>query len=121
MRAKHNDIDIDIQDPFKNCKLGRKQYADVLTSIISTYAEGFVLAINNEWGTGKTTFVRMWQQQLKNGGFATLYFNAWENDFGTNPLTALISELQPLVKKETTKTFKTIVEKGAVITQTTLP
>ena len=54
------------KDPFKDCKLGREKYADVLTNIVANYADGFVLAINNEWGTGKTTFVKMWRQYLKN-------------------------------------------------------
>ena len=61
MNIKHNDIVIDKDHPFKNDALHREKYSNVLTSIISTYADGFVLAINNEWGTGKTTFVKMWQ------------------------------------------------------------
>lgn len=66
MKLKHQDIVIDPEKPFANCKLGREQYATILTSLVGNYADGFVLAINNEWGTGKTTFVKMWQQQLNN-------------------------------------------------------
>lgn len=35
----------------------------------------------------------MWQQQLKNNGFMTIYFNAWEHDYMVDPLVALIGEL----------------------------
>ena len=66
MKIKHHEIEIPQENPFANCKLAREPYARVLTDIANTYADGFVLAINNEWGTGKTTFVKMWQQQLKN-------------------------------------------------------
>src|SRR3989339_2266062 len=108
MKAKHYDIEIDDPKvPFKNCKLGREQYANVLTNVVQTYADGFVLALNNEWGTGKTTFVKMWQQQLKNEGFKTLYFNAWENDFEKDILITLISEPEDLKEEKTTKAFKT--------------
>ena len=44
------------------------------------------MALNGSWGTGKTTFVRMWQKYLENAGYKTAYINAWEMDFATNPL-----------------------------------
>src|ERR1035437_7419296 len=114
MKLNHHDLIIDPDHPFANCKLGREKYATILTSIVGSYADGFVLAINNEWGTGKTTFVKMWQQQLMNDGFKTLYFNAWENDFENGALTALMSELSTLQGKETKTLFKKVLEKGAV-------
>lgn len=48
MALKHLDLEINEQEPFESCKLDRKKYADVLTSIIENYSEGFVLAINNK-------------------------------------------------------------------------
>ncbi|HEY5370817.1 MAG TPA: P-loop NTPase fold protein [Hanamia sp.] len=121
MNIKHNDIVIDPEQPFKNDALKRENYAKILSRIISTYADGFVLAINNEWGTGKTTFVKMWQQQMINDGFQTLYFNAWENDFEPNPLIALVAELKNLIKPQTKEEFKSLLQKGAVITKNVLP
>ncbi len=120
MKIKHTEIKIDPVNPFANCKLDRKQYVSILFDIVNTYAEGFVLAINNEWGTGKTTFVKMWQQDLENNGFKTIYFNAWENDFNKNPLVALMSELKMLTKKND-KLFKSAIEKGAVLAKNVLP
>jgi len=121
MKIKHHEIEILQEKPFENCKLAREPYAKVLTDIVNTYADGFVLAINNEWGTGKTTFVKMWQQQLKNESFQTIYFNAWENDFDSNPLVALMSELQTLTNAKNKKAFKSIVEKGAVLVKNIAP
>lgn len=121
MKIKHHDIQIPEDNPFANCKLEREPYARVLTDIVNTYADGFVFAINNEWGAGKTTFVKMWQQQLKNEGFQTIYFNAWENDFDNNPLVAIMSELQTLTNTNNEKVFKSVVEKGAVLVKNIAP
>jgi len=121
MKIKHDEIEISKENPFANCKLNREAYAGILTSIIDTYPEGFVLAINNEWGTGKTTFVRMWQQYLINKGYTTLYFNAWENDFDKNPLVALISELKVLKTSSNEDIFKSVMQKGSIIARNILP
>jgi len=123
MKIKHQEVEIPQENPFSNCKLHREKFAIILTEIIGTYADGFVLAVTNEWGTGKTTFVKMWKQYLANKGFQTVYFNAWENDFDNNPLVALISELKPLMqgKLDGEKIFKSVVEKGAVLIKNLAP
>ncbi len=120
MKIKHEDILIPAENPFENCQLGRKKYAEALTGIIDTYADGFVLSLNNEWGTGKTTFIKMWQQLLTNSQYNTLYFNAWENDFDSNPLIAIMSELKTLTK-DNDDVFKSLIQKGAILTQNLLP
>jgi len=121
MKIKHNEIEITQENPFEHCKLERKQYAEVLSQIVELYNDGFVLAINNEWGSGKTTFVKMWQQHLKNKKFNTIYFNAWENDFDSNPIVAIMSELKTLTTNDNKALFKSIVAKGATITKNVLP
>lgn len=92
-------IEIDEANPFKNCALGRQRYANILESIISTYNDGCVIGFNGAWGTGKTTFIRMWEQQLKNHGFNTIYYNAWESDFISDPMISLVGELNQLGHK----------------------
>lgn len=118
---KHNPIEIDKDKPFANCKLQRQPYAEVLTDIVSNYADGFVLAINNEWGTGKTTFVKMWQKHLDNHEFQTLYFNAWENDFEDDVLVALLSELKELKGDKTEEIFQEVVKRAAPLAKKLLP
>jgi predicted KAP-like P-loop ATPase len=121
MKIKHKELEIPEDNPFANCKLERKPFARVLTDIVTSYADGFVLAINNEWGAGKTTFVKMWKQQLKNEGFQTIYFNAWENDFDSNPLVALMSELETLTNAKNKEVFKSVVEKAGIIINNVAP
>lgn len=121
MNIKHNEIEIGQENPFTNCKLDRQKYSGVLTNIVNSYPYGFVLAINNKWGTGKTTFVKMWEQDLKNNDFQTLYFNAWENDFEDNPLTALMGELKTLTTKDTEFEFKKTLKKASTLTKSIAP
>lgn len=93
MSYKLPKIEIPSVNPFINCKLNRETYAEILKTIVLTYKDGGVLALNGKWGTGKTTFVRMWQEYLKNNYITTLYFNAWESDFLIDPLIGLLGEL----------------------------
>lgn len=116
MSLKNPILEIEAGKPFKNCKLEREKYSNVLTDIVSSYYDGFVLAINNRWGEGKTTFVKMWQQSLIDKGFQTVYFNAWENDFEDNPLTALMGELKSLSNRKTEEKYKKALKNASILT-----
>lgn len=106
-------IKITPKDPFKNCRLQRKDYAPILTSIIDAYKEGFVLAINGKWGTGKTTFMKMWQQSLIDDNYRTIYFNAWENDFTSEPLVSILGEIRGAFVSNLEDGFDKILDKAS--------
>ncbi len=78
-------------------KFQRRKFADRLTTVISNfypfYKEAFVLGLNAKFGTGKTTFLKMWQNQLQEDNFTVIYINAWETDFDDEPLIPIISAL----------------------------
>lgn len=121
MNLKSIDLQVNKDDPFSNCKLDRKKYSKILTSIIDSYSNGFVLGINNKWGTGKTTFIKMWQQQLVNEKYQTVYFNAWENDFENNPLIALMGELKTISISSTEPKFKKTLKRAAILSKHIAP
>lgn len=100
MLKKHEDIIIPETDPFSNDKLNRKDIIENLTRLITNLHQPFVISINSPWGTGKTVFIKMWKQYLKNNNFATLYFNAWENDLSSEPLISLLSEIKDQLVKD---------------------
>lgn len=108
---------------FYNCKLGRDRFAKSLTKIIDVYPEGIVLALNNDWGAGKTTFVNMWKQMLDDEEYRTIYFNAWENDFCDDALTALVSELdnETLKNDSNNDLFSKIIKNGASLFKSSMP
>lgn len=121
MKYKHNDIAINPERPFANCQLDREQYANVLTQIVSHYADGFVLSVNGQWGTGKSTFMKMWNASLKLDGYQTVYFNAWENDFTPDPFVAILGEIQGLISRENGSAFDKVLEIGGRIAHNTIP
>ena len=97
LRNRLPEIEIPVDDPFKYDKLDRISSAETFTSIVKLYSStGCVIALNGEWGTGKTTFVNMLIQKMKNEGGHPLYFNAWENDYVSDPLIALLAEFKNL-------------------------
>lgn len=79
--------------------LDRKKNADYLRQYLTQRylarreEEGFVLAINAEWGFGKTFMLRCWKDDLLAAGYPAVYFDAWKNDFTPEPLVAFISEI----------------------------
>lgn len=82
-------------DPWENDSLGcRKEEGLQLTKLIENIEHPFVLSVSGPWGSGKTTFIEMWKQHLQNEGFHCLYFNAWRNDFVSDPLIALVGEME---------------------------
>lgn len=75
----------------------RKVFADRLTKVISSfypfYNEAFVLGLNAKFGSGKTTFLRMWKHDLESSGYKVIYINAWETDFDNEPLVPIVGAL----------------------------
>ena len=114
IQNRHPEIEPDEQNPFGNNDLGRKQHAENFERIVSLYARtGCVMALNGAWGTGKTTFVKMLKTDMANKGFRPLYFNAWTNDFVSDPLVALLAELKELHQDD--EKYKNLVKLGGKI------
>ena len=98
MKARMPDLEVPQDNPFQYDVLDRKQVGETLTEFVARVEQPYVLAIDSAWGTGKTTFLRMWRQSLIGDGFPTLYFNAWETDFASDPFVALVGELSAAVE-----------------------
>lgn len=106
MKLDFKDLEIKIpkEDPFKYDKLNRETNARILENIFSKFSNGVVISLNSEWGTGKTTFIKMFSQYLNNKGYTILNFNAWQTDFSDDPIYPLLAEFNerhPLSEKIT--------------------
>lgn len=93
---------------FYDDKFNRKVIAENLTKIIESQDKPMVISLDSDWGTGKTTFVKMWKDLLDtddnyNTKFNTLYFNAWEHDYIKDPLLAIFSEIEFQIKEDDSK------------------
>ena len=85
-------------DSFDQDALGLERVAETLTALVRNQTEPLVISLNSPWGTGKTTFLKMWQHHLINEKKCScIYFNAWENDYVEDPLIAFIGEMDELV------------------------
>ena len=103
LKSRSQEIEVPEATPFANDKLDRFGLCNILTDVVSFYGQsGCVMGLDGEWGSGKTTFVRMWRQHLENNGYKTLYFNAWASDYTEDPLMALVSELSGLSPEDDT-------------------
>lgn len=115
VKAKVRDIEILEKDPFANDKLDRKKYAEILTSAVNAYQDGAVMALNGAWGTGKTTFVMMWQQYLKSKGFSVVYYNAWEDDISEEPLVSLVRGFKNEIGNKNSEEYKHFMQAGTKV------
>lgn len=83
-------------------KFQQKPFADRLTKAISRLysfsEEAYVLSLNAKFGSGKTTFLKMWKTDLTGQGFEVMYLNAWETDFDEDPIIPLTSCLLDYIK-----------------------
>ena len=127
MEFKIAPIEVPTNNPFQFDALKRKASIEALTNLVHALKGPFVLAIDSPWGTGKTTFIRIFKAFLESLGFACLYFNAWETDFSTDPLVAFLSEFESLektidIKHETfAKFFDKAKKIATVLAKKTMP
>jgi predicted KAP-like P-loop ATPase len=94
---------------FTDDQLGLEDFATRLEKFITIeheYVEGsLVIALSSSFGSGKSTFLNMWQHSLENRKGNSniplvINLNAWESDYYGDPLFAIISALIDKVKKE---------------------
>ena len=116
IRIQPSEIKVPEDNPFKNDLLGRQEQAEILTYLLGSLEGPCVLAVDAMWGNGKTTFLGMWAQHLRNQKFPVVKFNAWETDHAGDPFVALSSELTDGLHKYTDDPLATKIadmKKGA--------
>lgn len=96
MKYRLPDLEIPAESPFQNDALERKPLVEFLASLIARLEGPFVLALDAPWGTGKTTIVKMLKAMLAQEQFQCIYFNAWQVDYVTDPLVALVSAIDDI-------------------------
>lgn len=126
IRVQPADVKIGKDDPFANDLLERKVSIEALTTLLGNIEGPCVMAVDASWGMGKTTFLRMWAQHLRNQGFPVVDFSAWETDYAGQPFVALTSEINNGLREWSdeldSRHFKRLVESsGRVLTRLSAP
>jgi hypothetical protein len=62
-----------------------------LTSLLTALSQGSVSVLDGRWGSGKTTFVKMWVGDLQLKGLPAIYFDAFKMDYISDPFQAVSS------------------------------
>lgn len=124
MRLFPLEIEIDPDEGFDPKKdiFGRKEFGDRLTQLVNELEGPAVLLLDAPWGSGKSTFVKMWRGAMAQQGIQSLYFDAFANDYHHDGFLALAGEVVARAEalrsapKKATKTFvKAAVGVGKVL------
>ena len=100
IRIRPLEIEIPPDNPFDQDLLARRESVEVLTRIVRSIEGPCALSLDGPWGSGKTTFLNIWDQYLRNNKFPVVKFNVWENDSSNaSPFASLSSELTDKLTK----------------------
>ncbi|WP_151980829.1 KAP family P-loop NTPase fold protein [Acinetobacter guerrae] len=82
-----------IEKPFDGDLWNRAGLAERLQGYIERINVGSTIAIDAEWGAGKTWFVRNLQKKLADEGFKVLYLDAFSQDYIDDPFITISMEI----------------------------
>ena len=100
VRVQPLPIEVLEDEPFRNDLLGRRAFGEALSASLGAIEGPGVFAVDGQWGTGKTTFLRMFKQLLRNQKRRVIEINAWETDFAEDPLAALSYSLVAAIPED---------------------
>ena len=98
----------------ENDFLNRRQTGEALSDLLNRIEEPLVVALDSQWGSGKTWFLQRWvgEHDKANDNSIVVYFDAFAHDYVSDPLPALVSELVGRTgNKETFRTIKEVAFK----------
>lgn len=78
---------------------GRATIGRGLTNILMNVTNPLVIAVDGQWGSGKTTFLKMWAGELRKAGIPIVYFDAFEHDYAEDAFTAIAGQLVSLAQE----------------------
>ena len=90
----------------------RRPFGESLLNLINNTDDELVLALDAPWGEGKSTFIKMWRGLLNQEKFPCVYFDAFENDYQSDPFLAISSQIYQLIDKEDEETHKEFKDKA---------
>ncbi len=112
-------------DDWQGDVLSRKQHADYLYNVLvrmyETHHRGpasgaLTIAVDADWGAGKTFFINRWCEDLQAHGHPVIKFDAWENDLQDDPLVGLMSSIQKGLNSYLNIQEKTKKKSHAIVT-----
>lgn len=101
---------------FEKDSLGRSRVSKQLSGLVEKLEDPVVIALDDKWGSGKSYFLKRWVAAHTNeneGTATTVYFDAFENDYLSEPLVALIGAISERIPDEQESLFEKVKTVGA--------
>ncbi|CAM3117372.1 KAP family P-loop NTPase fold protein [Asticcacaulis taihuensis] len=92
----------------------RKKIGQGITNLLDSVSDPLVLALDAQWGSGKTTFLKMLAGHLRQADFPVIYFDAFENDYHEDAFLPIAGEIFSLIKSKTHSSEARSFQKKAV-------
>lgn len=108
------------EQAFEGDLLSRKKLAEHLTGYLDRLKEGAVLAIDAQWGDGKTWFGRNWAKHLKDEGHKVVFIDAFEQDYIEDPFLLIAAEITEALD-DGNEGMQELREKAAGVMKAILP
>ncbi|MYK43022.1 MAG: AAA family ATPase [Gammaproteobacteria bacterium] len=95
----------------RNDLLHRRKTGSALSSLLTSIEDPLVVALEGQWGSGKTYFLKRWvgEHAKQNKGSTVVYFDAFAHDYISDPLPALVTALEGRTKNKNIKKLKKVV------------
>jgi predicted KAP-like P-loop ATPase len=84
----------------KNDLFGRAELGNRLMKLMERAEDPMVLALDAQWGTGKTVFLKKWAGLLRQNGFPVVHFDAFAADHAEDPFVAMSAEIIALAQEK---------------------
>ena len=90
--------------PYRHDKLNREEFGTGLCQLLSFGDNTVAIFLNGAWGTGKSTFLKMLAEQLRNHvegseRMIVIEMNAWENDAFREPIEYISEKIREGLKE----------------------
>ena len=89
-----------IENPFEGDLWDRTKLANQLENYIKRLKVGATLALDGEWGAGKSWFVQHFIKQLSNNDHKVIYLDAFIHDYIEDPFLILATEISNITEEE---------------------
>ena len=94
-----DNFEVPATNPYQHDTLDRRDFANSLSKLIQFGTGSGVIAIDGGWGSGKTSFVRMWAQDARQRGHVVALINAWDGDYQGSALKFIATRLAAELKQ----------------------
>ncbi|WP_288198649.1 P-loop NTPase fold protein [uncultured Pleomorphomonas sp.] len=110
MRVYPKPLEIGDEEGFSTGKdlFGKSNLASGMSHLVATVEDPLVIAFDGQWGSGKTTFLKMWAGELRKSGHPVIFFDAFENDYVEDAFAALAREIIELAEEKAPQKGKVI-------------